>query len=187
MRLTLLTFIALALLAAGAFGSSAFNYAVLQPRNVIANIVSDNGTAYLSISPQDVDYQCMVGYSAGGVVDVTWDAGTNCNGGGGSGINPDSTYYYHDVLKITNKGTKALTHLWLNMSTDTAITIQYATTAGSMQTTGTYAQNVDITSIAVGSSVYIGYKIDASTKDTSYNSGAGTIVRTMSVEARSSA
>lgn len=183
MRLTLLTFVAVALIAAGAFGSSAFNYAVLQPRNVIANIVSDNGTAYLSISPQDSNYACFVAYT-NGVIDVTWDAGTNCNGGGGSGVNPYSTYYFHDVLKITNKGTKTLTHLWLNMSTDTAITIQYATSAGTMTTDGTYAQALDITSLAVGSSVYIGYKIDASAKDTSYSGSA--ISRTMSVEARSS-
>ncbi len=183
MRIPLLTFIALALLAAGAFGSSAFNYAVLQPRNVIANIVSDNGTAYLSIAPQDSNYACYVGYT-NGVIDVTWDGGSSCNGGGGSGVNAYSTYYFHDVLKITNKGTKTISDLWLNMSADTAITIQYATSAGSMTTSGTYAQALDIQNIAVGSSVYIGFKIDASAKDTSYSSGA--ISRTMSVEARSS-
>jgi hypothetical protein len=174
MRVTFLTFIALALLAAGTFGSSAF----------VANLVTDSGNAYISIEAEDSDYACYVAYT-NGKIDVHWDGGTGCAAGSGTGINPFSTYYYHDVLKITNKGTKTLTHLWLNMSTDTAITIQTNAASGTMDTSGTYAQTADLTNIAVGTSYYIGFKIDASAKDTSYAGSA--ITRTMSVEARSSA
>lgn len=180
MRTSFLAFTLVALFAAATFGASAFNYAQLQGRTVLATIVTDDN-GYISIATQDAQYACYVAYT-NGKIDVTWDAGSSC-AGTGTGVNPYSTYYFHDVLKITNKGTKTLTKMWLNMSTDTVITINTKSTSGSMATGDTYAQNVELsTNLAVGNSWYVGYKIDASTKDTTNSP----LSRTMTIEARGS-
>lgn len=179
MRASLIAFSIAALVAASMTATSAFNYASLQGRTVAATIVQEDG-AYIAIANHDTDYACFVAYTAG-KIDVTWDSGTSCPGTTGSGINPESTYYYHDVLKITNKGTKTWTGLWLNM-TDTAITINTKSTAGAMATGDTYAQNVYLTTnLAPGNVWYIGYKIDASALNTGSSPS-----KTMTIQARAS-
>lgn len=182
MRASLPVFALVSLIAASVFAASAFNYADLTPRTVIATIVTDDN-GYLAVAAQDTQYACYVAYTSG-KIDVTWDGGTSCTAGAtGTGVNPDSVYYFHDVLKITNKGTKTLTHLWLNMS-DTVITINTNTAAGAMYTIDTYSQNKDLTSnLAPGNTWYVGFKIDA----TGLNTGNSPISKTLSIEARSSA
>lgn len=182
MRSNLLVLTMASLIVAGAFASSAFNYADLAPRSVIANIVTDDN-AYLAVSAVDTDYACYVAYT-NGRIDVTWDGGTSCTGTAGTGVNPDSVYYFHDVIKVTNKGTKTLTHLWLNM-TDTVITINVNPAQSTMKTSDTpgYEQRKEITtSLAPGQSWYIGFKIDTTGLDTTNSP----VSKTISIEARSS-
>lgn len=181
MRASFLTFAIVALAAAGALGASAFNYVQLQPRSVIATIVTDDN-GYLAVASQDAQYACYVG-STNGKIDVTWDGGSSCVAGAtGTGVNAESTYYFHDVLKVTNKGTKTLANLWLNM-TDTVITINTNSAAGTMTTSDTYAQNKQLTTnLAPGNTWYVGFKINAAT----LNTGNSPISKTLTIEARSS-
>jgi hypothetical protein len=179
MRASLPAFATVALVAASLFAASAFNYADLVPRTVIATIVTDDN-GYLAVAAQDAQYACYVAYT-NGKIDVTWDGGTSCvSGASGTGVNPDSEYYFHDVLKITNKGTKTLNRLWLNM-TDTVVTINVNNALGAMVTTDTYAQNKVITTgLAPGESWYVGFKIDS----TGLNTANSPISKTLSIEAR---
>lgn len=177
MRVSFLTFLTASLVAAGFIASSAFNYADLEPRTVIAEVVTDDN-GYMAIAAYDTDYDCYVAYT-NGRIDVTWDGGTSCGAGGGTGVNPDSIFYFHDVLILTNKGTKTLTDIWLNM-TDTDITININAAAATMTTSDTYAAAKTISNLAPGDSYYIGFKIDA----TNYDTSNGPISKTLSIEAR---
>lgn len=179
MRSSFLVFMLLALLASTVSAASAFNWAQTGARTVEAAIVDDN-SAYLAID--EVNYGCYVDFSATtGKVDVNFDGGTSCGGTAGSGINAGAVYYFHDVLKVTNKGTVTLTNLWFNM-TGTDITLQTATSQGSMTTSGTYASSSTATNLAVGSSMYVGFKVSAAAKDKSNSPLTGSFT----VDARSS-
>lgn len=180
MRTSFTAFAFASLVAAGMFAASAFNYADLSPRTVIATIVTDDN-GYLAVAAHDAEYACYVAYT-NGKIDVTWDGGTSCTAGAtGTGVNPDSVYYFHDVLKITNKGTKTLSHLWLNM-TDTTITLNVNAAAATMLTSETYDDTVVITTnLDPGDSWYVGFKIDS----TGLNTGNSPMSKTLSIEARS--
>lgn len=179
MRISFLAFTIVALVASTMTAASAFNYATLSARTVGATIVTD-GNAYLAVTSQDADYACYIAYT-NGKIDVTWDSGTSC-AGSGTGINAASVYYYHDVLKITNKGDKALNGIWVNMSDNTTVQIQTATSAGAMTTSGPFTQVATYSSLAVGSSIYVGFKLNAASLDTSNSP----ISKSITVEARSS-
>lgn len=194
MRPMFLAFMLAAVAALGVFSSSAFNYAALQPRTVATTIVTD-ANGYLAVASYDTEYACYVGLT-NGKIDLTWDGGTSCTSGAtGTGVNPNSQYYFHDVLKITNKGTKTLTKLWLNTTANSAFTLNVNSAAGAMTTsdtnitgvTGIYTTNVAIATaagnLAPGDSWYIGFKIDTRSLDTSSSSQSATLT----IEARSTA
>lgn len=158
MRISFLTFTVVALVASTMTAASAFNYATTS-RTVGSAIVTDNGAAYLSITAVDADHDCFVAYTSG-KVDVTFDAGDGtCSASMGSGAGTDSLYYYTDVIQITNKGSKPLTGLWLNM-TDTVITIKTATAPGMAADTAGWAQTATHGALAIGDSIYVGFKVD---------------------------
>lgn len=174
MRTSFLAFTAMALVASTLTAASAFNYVQLGARDVVAAVVEDDD-AYLAIAAHD--YGCFVNIDAtSGKIDVTFDSGSGC-AGTGTGVNGYSTYYYHDVLKFTNKGTLTIANIWLNM-TDTAITIQTNTAQDTMTTGGTYAAAKVVSNLAVGDSFYVGFKVDAS------STGVSTISKTLTVAAR---
>lgn len=178
MRTSFLAFTAFALLASTITAASAFNYVDLAPRAVVASVVTDDN-AYLAIAEHD--YGCYTEIDpTSGKIDVNFDGGNACGAGGGQGINGYSTYYFHDVLKITNKGTAPIARIWLNMTAASPITIQVATAEDTMTTDGTYAVQKTHDNLAVGSSIYIGFKID------SYASGTATISKELTVQARNS-
>lgn len=180
MRLSLLAVPIVVVVGAAMLASSAFNYADLDPRTVLATVVADED-AYLSIAASDADYDCFVG-STNGKIDVTWDSEDSCAGTEGDGMNTEAVYYYHDVLVITNKGTKTITNVWLNMSTATPITININTDPSTMQTADTYADKKTISSLAVGDSWYVGFRID-----TTGVAAGSNIDKTLSIEARTTA
>lgn len=180
MRTTLVGLPILAVVGAVILASSAFNYADLSPRTVLATVVADQN-AYLSIAAYDTDYSCFVGTTSG-KIDVTWDSEDSCTGTEGDGMNTDAVYYYHDTLIITNKGTKAITNVWLNMSTATPITLNINAAPSTMKTSDTYADTKTIASLAVGGVYYVGFRID-----TTGVAAPGTISKTLSIEARTTA
>lgn len=180
MRLSFLSLTVIALVASTVTAASAFNYATMS-RTVGASIVTDNGNAYLAIEGSDASYTCMLAW-ANGKLDVTFDAGTGC-AGAGTGVNPDSIYYFSDVLKVTNKGQKAITGLWLNFTADDVITTKTATSAGTnMATTSGWARETAVGSLAVGSSIYVSFKIDTDT--TNLDTTNSPITKSMTIHAR---
>jgi hypothetical protein len=177
MRTSFLLFTMVALVASSMTAASAFNWAQTGARSVSTAIVTDEN-AYLAIA--EVDYGCFTDILATGKIDLNFDSGTGC-AGTGTGINAGSTYYYHDVLKVTNKGTATLSDVWLNI-TGSDITIQVDTTQGEMTTDGTYGAAKSVSNLAVGDSIYIGFKLDAASKTVT----DATISGSLSVDARSS-
>ena len=179
MRTTLIGLPIVAVAAAAILASSAFNYADLAPRAVVATVVADED-AYLSIAAYDADFDCFVG-SDDGKIEINWDGEDTCNGGSaeGDGLNSDAVYYYHDTLIITNKGTKTIAKIWLNMSAATPITLNINEDPEVMETADTYADKKEITSLAVGAVHYVGFRID-----TTDVAAPGSISRTLSIEAR---
>lgn len=186
MRIAFVAFMIVALMASTMTAASAFNFASLSARSLGAAVVTDNGSAYLSIAPQDANYQCYVSYGSDGKVTFTLNGGTSCVGATGTGVNPGSTYIFTDVLKITNKGTKDLTGLWLNVTDTTGtVKIQTATSSGSMTAPSDgsgYALTKSTTSLTVGSSYYVGFLVDSG----SVALGSSAVAATMTIEARSS-
>lgn len=178
MKISFLALTLVALLASTMTAASAFNYATMS-RTVGASIVTDNGNAYLSVESEDDDYECLMSWPAGKFT-ITFNAGSSCSAG--SGVNPDSVYYFTDVIKITNKGSKDLTGLWLNM-TDSVVTTKTATSAGTaMATTSGWSANTAVGALTVGSTVYVGFKVDTDTTD--LDTGTPTLSKTLSIEAR---
>lgn len=179
MRMSFLTLTLIALVASTVTAASAFNYATMS-RTVGASIVTDNGNAYIAIEGSDSSYTCMLAWT-NGKLDVTFDGGTGCSGTG-SGVNPDSIYYFSDVLKITNKGQKALTGLWLNF-TDDVIQSKTASSAGTNMATGTgWATENAVGALGVGSSVYVSFKIDTDT--TNLDTTHSPLSKSMTIQAR---
>lgn len=159
--------------------ASAFNYAQTGGRTVTAALVDDT-TAYLAIA--EVNYGCYTDLLANGTTVLDFDAGTSCPGsGGGTGINAGSIYYFHDVLKITNKATVTLGNVWINM-TGSDIVFTTATAVSTMTTGGTYAATANPTNLASGDSIWIGFKLVATSKSASDPDLTGSL----SVEARTS-
>ena len=181
MRMSFLTLTVVALVASSMTAASAFNYATTS-RSIGASIVTDNGAAYISIETSDASYTCMLAWTDG-KLDVTFDGGTSCSGTApGTGVNPDSIYYFSDVIKITNKGRKDLTGLWLNF-TDDIIQSKTATSAGTnMATTSGWARENAVGALTVGSSVYVSFKVDTDTTNLDTSDGAQT--KSMTIHAR---
>lgn len=177
MRTSFLALMVVALAASTMTAASAFNYAQTGGRTVTAAIVDDN-LGYLAI--EEVNYGCYTDIAANGTTDLDFDTGTSC-AGTGQGLNAGSIYYFHDVLKVTNKATATLTNVWINM-TGSDIVFTTATSLGSMTTGSTYGAAATATSLAVGSSVWIGFKLVATSKAASDADLTGSL----SVEARTS-
>lgn len=177
MRTSLLLFTTVALVASSMSAASAFNWAQTGARSVGAAIVDDD-SAYLALAEHD--YGCYTDILSTGKVDLNFDGGTTC-AGTGTGINAGSVYHFHDVLKITNKGTVTLTNVWVNL-TGTDITFQTATAEDTMTTDGTYGTTATATNLAVGSVIYVGFKLDAAADDKTNSPFTGQL----SVDARSS-
>ena len=176
MRTSFLLFTMVALVASSMTAASAFNWAQTGARSVSAAIVTDEN-AYLAIA--EVDYGCYTDILATGKIDLNFNG--DCAGGSGTGINAGSVYYYHDVLKVTNKGTVTLSNVWLNI-TGSDITIQVDTAAATMTTDGTYGAAKSVSNLAVGDSIYIGFKLNAAGKTVTDSAITGSL----SVDARSS-
>lgn len=180
MRLSFLSLIVIALVASSVTAASAFNYASMS-RSVGAAIVTDNGNAYLSIEGEEDVYECFMTFT-NGKFEITFNSGTACTTG--TGVNPDSIYMFSDVLKITNKGAKALTGLWLN-TTDATIQTKTATSVGTNMAAAPpsgWSSNTAVGALNIGASVYVSFKIDTDT--TNLHTGNTPLSKTLTIEAR---
>lgn len=179
MRMSFLALTMVALVASSMTAASAFNWASVS-RTVGATIVTDNGNAYLAIeSAGDAAYTCLMSWTNGKFA-VTFNAGSSCSTG--TGVNPDSKYYFADVIKITNKGSKNLAAVWLNM-TDSVIETKAATTANTnMMTTTGWSANTAPGALTIGSTIYVGFLVDTDT--TNLDTATGSVSKTLTIEAK---
>jgi len=175
MRTSFLALMVVALAASTMTAASAFNYAQTGGRTITAALVDDT-TAYLAI--EEVDYGCYTDILANGTTDLDFDAGTSC-AGTGAGVNAGSIYYFHDMLKVTNKATVTLNNVWINM-TGSDILFTTATAVDTITTASTYGSASTATNLAVGSSVWIGFKVIATAK----SQADADLTGSLSVEAR---
>lgn len=151
---------------ASLFGSTAFNYATVGARTVTMTIVQDD-SAVIAIGEQDASYACYVNFdTTTGKVSLDFNGGNpDACSGGASGLNPSSVYYFHNILKITNKGQKDWQRLWVN-TTDPLVTVNLTFSTDPTMTTGsTYAQQKEFAStVAMADIIYVGVKLDGTTK-----------------------
>lgn len=189
LRLLLLAGIAPALLV----GAGAYNAARTDARAIAVAVVSDSD-AYLSVAANGAHaYDCVVSEAAGklaitlGALDAgcaSAGAGAGINAGDGADAAKRSRYAFHDLLVVTNKGTRAL-DLWVNATVDAngaGATIEAAkeATTGQMTDADYAASTATPLALAVGGVAYVGVRVDSGTTT------AGTdVTGTLTLTARS--
>lgn len=194
MRVALLLCCLAGLVPLGLVGAGAFNYAEVSPRTVSVTLATD-ADAYLALSANAASpHDCFVTVSAGGKASVSFDAvDAGCSAGTGAGIaqgdgstgSKYSRYAFHDILKVTNKGTRPLL-LWANASTTSGgsslVEVAKRSAAGAMSD-GDYVTSsaTPLDPLTVGSTAYLGIRVKSGTL-TSGNDVLGTIT----IEARRS-
>ncbi|HVL46926.1 MAG TPA: hypothetical protein VM889_00035 [Candidatus Thermoplasmatota archaeon] len=154
--------LALAFPAAGVLAADAFNRAEAAPRAIGVEVVGD-AAAYLSIAAYAPNPHACVVTTSGGIIAIAF---SDCMSGGGTGMNPGSdadagnrtTYWFHDLLVVTNKGTKPIL-VWVNATTTSAggsaVTVGRHADPGQM-TTGLYSASSGAMSLAAGHDLFVG-------------------------------
>lgn len=189
MRLALRLLIAAALVPSLFLGATAFNAAQSGGRVVTVDLVND-ALAYLTLQANPSSpHACFVDASTG-AAQISFGSSAGC-GGTGSGVNPGDSaskrvrYAFHDMLKVTNKGTRDVV-LWVNASppggSGQAIQVAKAATTGQMSDSDEdyYESSSTGIPLALGNSAYVGVRI----KTGSVSSGS--ITGTVTVDARAS-
>lgn len=171
LRLLLLAGIAPALLV----GAGAYNAAQTSARAIGAEVVTD-ATSYLSVTANGAHaYDCLVSQTAGRLA-IALDALDGCDvAGGGAGISAGdgsdatkySRYAFHDLLVVTNKGTRPV-NLWVNASVATGgsgalIEAAKEATTGQMTDADYAATSATALPLAVGGVAYVGVRVKSGT------------------------
>ncbi|HVL86471.1 MAG TPA: DUF1102 domain-containing protein [Candidatus Thermoplasmatota archaeon] len=98
----LAAFALLTIAIAGFYAANAFDAASSGPRNVTAAVVTD-ANSYLALSVNQTSPHKGFA-SVGNAGDIIFSFST-ADGVTGTGVNPNSTYYFDDILNVTNQGT----------------------------------------------------------------------------------
>lgn len=157
MRYQFYAFLVVAVFAAALFGASAFNAADTGTRSVTASVVGDS-SAYLAVAVNGSSPHTGFVTTSGGKVVMSFGSGVAT----GTGINPEATYYFDDLLNITNQGTKTA-NVWVN-STATAGTVKICLkTAGNLMADNCYGTSTfsSILSLTAGSKLSLGVMVQA--------------------------
>ena len=129
-------------------------------RVLTASVVND-ADAFLAVEANSASpHKDFVTVATGKTV-ITFDA-ANPNAAG-TGVNPDSTYMFDSILKVTNKGTATVNVDVTIAGTDSAL-CQVALTSASTQGDSDYSANPTPVSQAVGGVSYLGLKMLATGK-----------------------
>lgn len=189
-RLALRTLALAALLCAGAVASGAFAKGSLPARVVEARIVGD-GAAYLALGANPSSpHQCFVLPETNGKVALDFGATTGCAGdGGGTGVNAGvsgnaakyARYAFHDILRVTNKGTKSV-YFFANATTTSStgtLAVAKSGTEGRMVDADYAATSAAGVLVAPGGFVYVGVRVDGGT-----TSAGGAVAGKLVLEAR---
>lgn len=163
----------LALAPALVIGSSAFSADRVGARAVTASIVGD-ASAYLSlVETPGAPHRCFVEQDpvTGRLVlsfsTATDECHVDSNGqglSGGDASGRHSRYSFHDILQLTNKGTKSA-NVWVNATTTSAggsaLHVARATSANSLTDASYFASSAAHVTLAPGSSLYLGVRVDS--------------------------
>jgi hypothetical protein len=185
MRLALRLLCLAGLLPALAVGVSAFDFSDGGARAVSVTISGD-AAAYLSVAERDGPNDCFVTESgASGKISISFASAAGCDAAGaGTGINAAvgngagnfTTYAFHDLLLVTNKGTRAIA-FWANAtSTSGTLDVAKAGTLGTMTGASYAASSATPLSIAVGSTAYVGVRVNTTTLQSGSVSGSVDLV-----------
>ncbi|GEM_PF-3235276 len=171
MRRALQLLLAAALLVAGAASSSAFNREKAS-RNVTVNLVGD-GSGYLAVAANPSSpHKCFVSTSNGRTLLSFGAIGATCSSqGAGNGVNSGdgatgaqhSRYAFHDLLLVTNEGTKRVV-LWVNATTSSGgssrVDVAMKASSGAMSDSDYATSLATPITLTTGSSAYVGVRVD---------------------------
>lgn len=152
-----------ALLIAGALGLSvaavtAFSTGDTGARTIDADVVTD-ANAFLALEENgDSAHKAFVSTSSG-KVQVKMDS--SASGVTGTGVNPDSTYYFDEIINVTNQADQSLTVSVTFTGADSG-SCDAALTSSTGQTESDYGTTS--LSISQDSTAYLGLKFDATGK-----------------------
>ncbi|HEV8359495.1 MAG TPA: hypothetical protein VGR28_03465 [Candidatus Thermoplasmatota archaeon] len=155
LRTKFLALILVALAAAGLLAASAFNAASTGTRTVSASVVGDS-SAYLALAVRSASPHAGFVTTSGGKVVVSFGSGVAT----GTGINPEGTYYFDDLLTITNQGTASVNVVVASSATAGTVKACVKTATGAMDNT-CYSTSTTSTALAVGSVLYVGIMTQA--------------------------
>lgn len=189
MRLGLRLLMLAGLIPAMLVGASAFDRAAGIERGVSVSVVGD-AAAYLSVQANSASpHDCFVSESGStGKITISFSAtsascgsnggGTGVNAAWGTGAGNFTRYGFHDLLLVTNKGTRTVS-LWAN-ATSSAGTVDVAKKATSGQMTPSDYAETSATplSLAVGGTAYLGVRVNTTTLQ------SGSVTGTLEVVAR---
>lgn len=139
---------------------TAFSVGDTGTRSVSASVVNDSD-AFIAIEANtDNAYQNFVTTSSG-KISIAFD-GNNADASG-TGINPESSYEFDELINVTNKATESLTVDVSIAGTDSTLcTVALTTTTG--QTSGDYSADPTAISLAKGATGYLGLAVDGTGK-----------------------
>lgn len=132
----------------------AFSAGETGARSLTAAVVND-ADAFLAIEANSASPHAGFVSVASGKTVLNFNA-DNVDAAG-TGINPDSTYMFDSILKVTNKGTAAV-NVDITISGTDASLCQVALTTGTTQGDSDYSANPTAVAHAVGDDSYIGLK-----------------------------
>ncbi|HUR69792.1 MAG TPA: hypothetical protein VM370_11160 [Candidatus Thermoplasmatota archaeon] len=140
------------------YGAEAFSGADTGTRDVTATVVGDSA-AYLSLAARAGPWAQYVAEDATtGLVSVSF-AGPYSGGPAGAGVNPKSTYYFDDILQLTNQGNATI----YVQAVGSSVRLCYAASVGAMTNACYAATNpTTATALAVGATAYLGIGVDSS-------------------------
>jgi hypothetical protein len=155
LRTRFLALFLVAVVAAGFLAASAFNAASTGTRTVSASVVGDS-SAYLALAVRAASAHAGFVSTSGGKVVVSFGSGVAT----GTGINPEGTYYFDDLLTITNQGTVSVNVVVASAATAGTVKACVKTATGAMDNT-CYSTSTTSTALAVGSVLYVGIMTQA--------------------------
>ncbi|MCA1814398.1 MAG: DUF1102 domain-containing protein [Halobacteriales archaeon] len=169
MRSPFQLFLLVIALAAGVYAASAFNAASTSTRAVSASVVGDSA-AYLALSANGASAHAgFVTQAGSGKIGISFGSGVAT----GTGVNPDATYYFDDLVNITNQGTASVKVQVNATATSGTVKVCLKTTTGAMDNSCYTAATTQVT-VAVGSKLFLGVMVQANALS-SGSSVSGTI------------
>lgn len=174
MRLAVRLLALVALAPALIVGSSAFSVDKVGDRALTATIVGD-ASAYVALEPNpDSSHKCFATQSGttgkvviafASVTSTCHAAGTGLGIGNGAASGKYSRYAFHDILRVTNKGTKTIL-VWANATLDAgqttgALEVAKSSTAWSMTDSSYAASSATALTLTPGSAIFLGVRVNS--------------------------